>query len=582
MIPELFARQVAAGPDRTAVRSGGDELTYRELDERAERLAVRLRGSGVRGETPVGVLLDRSADFVVAVLAILKAGGAYVPLSPGDPVPRLAHMLAVTTARIVVTHGALAGRLPVSVAAVHVDDQPTPATASVPPAPAPAHRAHPDSLAYVMFTSGSTGAPKGVMVTHRGIARLVREPAVRPTETDVVLLHSAPGFDASTLEIWGTLLNGATLVVGPPHTPSPAELGRLLRATGVTVLWLTAGLFHLMVDECLDGLRGLRLLVAGGDVLSAPRVGRAARELAGCRVVNGYGPTENTTFTTCFPVPHGWAERGAVPIGRPITGTRVLILDELDEGLRQVPVGRPGQLCAGGAGLARGYLGDPALTAERFLPDPSGDGARLYATGDLARMRPDDTIEFLGRLDDQVKVRGFRVTPGEIERVLREYPDVHDAAVAPYGNTPENRRLAAYLVFEPASAAKPSEVRDWLRDRLPGHLIPDLWTTLDVLPLTPIGKIDRNALPVPSCAAGLLTEDAPVGEDEGVIAGIWRQVLSVEHVGRHDDFFDLGGHSLLAARMVSRVRRALGVELALSAVFDHPTIAELTRLIRGD
>lgn len=564
MIPELFDRQVAAAPARIAVRAGGSELTYRELDERADRLAAALREAGVRPETSVGVLLERSVDYVVAVLAILRAGGAYLPLSIDYPPPRLALMLEAASARIVVTRGDLASDLPGDAVTVLADG-------SFPPPVGRPRRmpARPDGVAYTMFTSGSTGTPKGVLVTHRGIVRLAREPAVAPAAGDVVLLHSSTCFDASTLEIWGALLNGATLAVAPPGAPSPAELGAVLREHHVTVLWLTAGLFHLMVDECLDGLRGLRLLVAGGDVLSPGRVSRAARELTGCRVVNGYGPTENTTFTTCFPVPGGWSGGETVPIGRPIAGTRVLVAGE---DMREVPTGEPGQLYTGGEGLARGYLGDPALTAERFVPDPTGNGARLYATGDRARVRADGDIEFLGRLDDQVKVRGFRVDPGEIEQVLREHPGVRDAVVTPYGNAPEDRRLAAHLVLEGTS--KPVEVRDWLRERLPGHLVPGLWTRLDTLPLTANGKIDRLALPTPRIA------DEPVGEDERVAASIWREVLGLEFVGRHDDFFDLGGHSLLAARMAGRLRRALGVDLPLSAVFEHPTIAELVRFAR--
>ena len=565
-VHNLVAEAAIAHPDRVAVVAGTTTLTYRELGLRADRLAGSLAALGVSPGTAVGVFLPRSADFVVAVLAILKAGGQYVPLDPEYPATRLALMLDAVRALVVVTNGDLAPVLLPQTGSVLRVDQPLAGRL------APPVEVHPDDLAYTMFTSGSTGVPKEVAVRHRGVVRLVRDPGVvRLDDTDVVLHLSSPSFDAATFDIWGALANGARLVVAPPGRPSVVEIGALLREQAVTTAFFPTGLFHLMVDERLDDLAGIRQVVVGGDVLSARHSHRLVRTLPDCRLINGYGPTEVTTFTTFHQVRADQSETVPVPIGRPLACTRVLVLDAE---LAPVPIGEVGQLFAGGDGLARGYL-DPALTAERFVPDPWLSGERLYATGDLARCTQNGVFEYVGRADRQVKKRGFRVEPDEVEVALRGDPDVRDAVVVTDGDTADNRRLIAYLVADSAAG-----VRARLRSVLPDYLVPDVWVLLDSLPLNENGKVDRRALPVPEPGT-TGSDNAELSIEESAITEIWQEILELARVGRHDDFFDLGGHSLLANRIVARVRRRLGVDVPLSAVFDHPTVAELAVVVRG-
>ncbi|MBC3842408.1 amino acid adenylation domain-containing protein [Streptacidiphilus sp. 4-A2] len=469
------------------------------------------------GRTAVGLLLPRSVEFVVAALAVLKAGGGYVPLDADYPPERLRMMLDAARCPVVLGTAALLAGLPAdtgvrAVALDAVDAAGATDARTAPPAP-PALPTHPDALAYTMFTSGSTGVPKGVMVTHRGVARLVRQPGAARVEPDEVVLHaSSTSFDAATFDIWGALANGARLVVARAGRLSATELGELLRRHRVTTVLLPTGLFHLMVDERLSDLAGLRRLVVGGDVLSAPHARRFLRAVPGCALVNAYGPTEVTTATTVHLVSPGQGEEQSVPIGRAMAGTSVRLLDEE---LRPVAPGTPGQLFAGGPGIARGYLNDPAQTALRFLPDPWQPGARLYATGDLARELPDGTLEFLGRMDDQFKKRGFRVEPGEVEAALRADPAVRDALVLADGATADTRRLVAVLLLPAAGRAAAEvvdEVRVRLRAALPEYLVPDLWAAVDAFPLTPNGKVDRRALLALAVAA---PEQQPPGQGRG-------------------------------------------------------------------
>ncbi|MEU7530175.1 non-ribosomal peptide synthetase [Saccharothrix sp. NPDC042600] len=549
-VHSLVAAAATAHPSRVAVVSAERSLTYGELDARANGLAARLIASGVRPGDPVGVFLHRSAEFVLAALAVLKAGGFYVPLDPDYPAARLEFMREAVSSPVVVTVGSLAGRLGGPV--VLLDELPDPAgPVSVP--------VHPDDLAYVMFTSGSTGRPKGVAVTHRGIVRLVDEPGCVSLAGETMLHLSSPSFDAATFDVWGALANGGRLVVGPAGKVTVAEIGELVRSRGVTTAFLPTGLFHLVVDEGVAALAGLRQLVVGGDVLSSAHARRFLAAVPGCRLVNGYGPTEVTTFTTFHDVR---PVDGPVLIGTPLNRTYVRVLDD---DLRPAEVG---QLYAGGDGVARGYLGDPALTAQRFVPDPWTPGARLYATGDLVRATPDG-LEFLGRIDGQVKKRGYRVEPGEVEAALRDDPDVRDAAVVATGDRADTRRLEAFLVL----SGPLDGVRARIGGVLPEYLVPDVWVELPGLPLTPNGKVDRAALV--AAPRGGSAGEPPLTETESAIAEIWREVLEVESVGRHDDFFALGGHSLIANRIVTRMRRALGVDVRLVAVFDHPTVAGL-------
>ena len=578
----LFEEQAERSPDAEAVVFGQQRLSYRELNERANRLARFLMRRGVGPEVLVGLCVERSLEIVVGILGILKAGGAYVPLDPASPRQRLAFMLEDTAARVVLTQETLANSLPEGAQRVRLDadwaeisregGENLPATATA------------ENLAYVMYTSGSTGAPKGVSVRHRSVVRLVQGTIYATFGPREVFLQLAPiSFDASTFEVWGALLNGARLEVMPAGPPSLEELGAALTRYGVSTLWLTAGLFQQMVDTHIGSLRGLRQLLAGGDVLSVPHVEKALRELPECRLINGYGPTENTTFTCCHTVRRDESQGTSVPIGRPIANTRVFILDR---NRQPVPIGVTGELYVGGDGLARDYFGRPELTAETFVPDPFGGspGARLYKTGDLARYRGDGEIEFLGRADRQVKIRGFRVEIGEAEDGLARHPEVRACAVAVRQEESGQKRLVGYVVARGAAPPSVSQLRGFLKNLLPDYAVPSAFVFLDALPLTPSGKVDRNALPAPEQTPPDREElfVAPRTPGEEVIAGIWAEVLGQERIGVEDDFFALGGHSLLATQIISRVREACRVEVPMRALFEVPTVAGLAREIENE
>ncbi|MFL6197989.1 MAG: amino acid adenylation domain-containing protein, partial [Thermoanaerobaculia bacterium] len=571
----LFTELAELRPDAVAVVGMDESLTYGELKRQAGLWARRLRALGVGPEVRVGIFLDRSPARIVATLAVLEAGGAYVPLDPSYPQERLTYLVRDSAASMLVTEERWLAAVPETGAAVLCLDRGEPFEA---PAGAP-EEVPASGLAYVMYTSGSTGEPKGVAVPHRAVVRLVRGTGYARFGPDEVFLQLAPyAFDASTLEIWGALLNGGRVVMPPPGLLSPAELGDLLGRHGVTTLWLTAGLFHQMVEENLAGLAGVRQLLAGGDVLSVPHVRRVLEELPGTRLINGYGPTENTTFTCCHPVVRPEDLEPSVPLGRPIANTSVYVLDR---NLQPVPAGVAGELFTGGDGLARGYLGWPDRTAERFVPDPfgSGPGGRLYRTGDLVRWRASGDLEFLGRIDTQVKVRGFRVEPGEIEAALSAHPWVRDAVVLARkeeGGTV----LVACLAGPEAGAPEPSALRDFLRERLPDYMLPSGYVFLPALPLTANGKVDRKALAElrpERVAASAAT--APRTPTEELVAGIFAALLKVERVGVADDFFTLGGHSLLATQVASRVRSVFGVDLPVRAVFEAPTVESLAAWI---
>ncbi len=585
-IHRLFEEQADLRPDAVAIEDGRRSLSYAELDRNANRLAWHLRELGVGPEVPVALCLERSIEAVETVLAILKAGGAYVPLSPSFPAERLGWIMADSGARVLVTApGTPVPPIPRDIRTVDLGrdaaaiagrnderDERDERLAEDP---------DPDGLAYILYTSGSTGRPKGVAVTQRNVVRLVRGNDFTEQGPDEAWLLLAPlSFDASTLELWGPLLNGGRLVVFPSRVPSLEEIARTVEEQGVTSLWLTAGLFHQMLDTQPAALRRLRHLLAGGDVLSPPHVRRALEE--GIALVNGYGPTEGTTFTCCEPL-RNTRETGesTVPIGRPIANTRVHVLGA---GEGPVPIGVAGELLAGGEGLARGYLGRPDLTAESFVPDPFSrePGARLYRTGDRVRRLADGRIEFLGRMDRQVKIRGFRIEPGEVEAALTRHPSVADAVVVARETRPGDRRLVAYLVpgeGEPGPA--PSELRLFLEPTLPAPLIPSTFVILPAFPLTANGKVDRAALPAPMVTEPVPGRAQPRGPVEELLARLWEEVLGGGRVGAEDGFFDLGGHSLLAARLVSRVREVFEVELPLADLFQAPTVRSLALRIKA-
>ena len=586
-VPQLFEEQVERAPDSVAVVFEDQSLTYRELNVRANQLAHHLRDTlGVGPEVPVGLCADRSLETVAGLLGILKAGGAYVPLDPQYPKDRLTLLLRDLHAPVVLVerrwHNCLSECLDGSFPAPQIlvleelsellkgTGQSNPHCVNTS-----------EHLAYVMFTSGSTGQPKGVTVPHQAIVRLVIHPDYLTLTASDVLLQFAPlAFDASTFEIWGSLLNGATLVLPPARPFDCTELGRAIVAHGVTTLWLTAALFHEMIDQAPEAFAGVRQLLAGGDVLSPAKVRRYLELPGHGRLLNGYGPTENTTFTCCAGFDRAEQVGDPVPIGRPIAGTQVYLLDER---LNPVPVGVAGEVYAGGDGLARGYRNAPDLTAERFLPDPfaSAPGARLYKTGDSARWRPDGNIEFLGRRDHQVKIRGYRIELGEIEAMLRSHPDLSDCAVVAQDDGAGGKCLSAFVVTRNRESLSWETLRSWVGLRLPDYMVPARCTLLTSLPLTPNGKVDRQALEKRAGQALVpgTTYVPPGNERERILVEIWQAVLGRERVGVQDDFFDLGGHSLLTVRVQARVEKELGEYLSVAALFQAPTIRELASLL---
>ena len=590
-IPQLFEEQVERTPNAVALVFRGEQLTYHRLNGRANALAHHLQKLGVGKGRMVAVCLERSADLIVALLGILKAGGAYVSLDPSYPEERLAFMLEDTHAPVLLTQEKFRGQFDFQLRPPTSDFRPpilvcldTDREGWASPEPAhPANPAAPDTAAYVSFTSGSTGRPKGVIVPHRGVVRLVKGTSYARFGADETFLQLAPvAFDASTLEIWGALLNGAKLVVFPPHTPSLAELGEFIRQNQISTLWLTAGLFHQMVEEQLENLRGVRQLLAGGDVLSPPHVKRALEQLPGCKIINGYGPTENTTFTCSHEISAVDCEGRSIPIGHPIANTQVYVLDDY---LQPVPAGVPGELYVGGDGLALGYLNQPELTAQKFIPDPFGKdpGARLYQTGDLVRWLPEGTIEFLRRLDQQVKIRGFRVELDEIETVLNEHPAVCGSAVTVWGDGAGDRKLVAYFVAD-STVPSPEALRAHLSRKLPGYMIPTAFVPLQNLPLNGNGKVNRRALPPPDgqWLPPAKKFIAPRDEVEARLVKIWEEILGASRIGVEDHFFDLGGHSLLAVRLVARIEKVFNRKIPVAAVFESPTVAQMAQALHGD
>nr|WP_062330523.1 non-ribosomal peptide synthetase [Herbidospora sakaeratensis] len=532
VIHELFEERARIAPAAVALESASGLMSYADLNAAANRLARHLAGRGVRPRDVVGVSMPRGIETIVTMLATLKAGAAYLPLEPGLPADRLAAMTERARPKLIVSapppESELAG-LPATDLGLPVD---------------------PDDLVYLPFTSGSTGVPKGIEVPHRAVPGFFAgTPWGAPR---VALHHSAQSWDGHVLDVYPALLTGGRVVVCPPEVTDPLDVARLARDAGVTVLWLTATAFNVVVDTEPGLLAGVRWLLTGGETLSRAHVARARAALPGTRLVNGYGPSECTVFATTHEIT---SADGEIPIGRPVGDRRVSLSEE-------------GEIHVGGPAVARGYLGDPRLTADRFTPDPDGPpGARRYRTGDLGRREPDGSYAFLGRADDQVKIRGFRVELGEVETALREVAGVRDAAVAVRGAAALGAAtLVGYVVGGPAPAA----ILATLRARLLPAMVPSAIVPLDRLPLTRTGKVDRAALPAPA-----RTADAPVTDVERLIAGIWREVFGVADVGRSDDFFGLGGHSLTATRTISRIRRHLDVDLPIRALYETPRLADL-------
>ncbi|MGW0246372.1 non-ribosomal peptide synthase/polyketide synthase [Nocardia goodfellowii] len=580
-IVDLIRTRVAATPDAIAVVSADAELTYRELDTRAGRLACELRSQGVGPEVVVAVALPKSADLIVALLAVLKAGGGYLPIDPAYPSDRLAFILADAAPVVIVTERAVAHTLPESgtprlyLDAIESDARDDRARGDHFTA------VRPESLAYLIYTSGSTGVPKGVAVSHRNVLNVASQGwSTGPGER--VLMHSSVAFDASTYEIWPALISGGAVVVAGAERSDPGEITALIDECSVTRMFVTPALLSAVLDyaEQLHGnvFRSLKQVIAGGAELPSGLVSRLRDRLGGARLNNGYGPTESTVFATIFDVDDVSAV--PVPIGTPLANMRAYVLDSA---LTPVPVGVPGELYMAGTQLARGYHGNAGLTAARFVADPFDPaGGRLYRTGDVVRWNTQGQLEFAGRVDDQVKIRGFRVEPGEVEAVLAQHPSVRQAVVIAAEIGTGGKRLLGYVVADRNSAGLDvAQVRAFAAERLPDYMVPAAVTVLESVPLTANGKLDRAALPEPELVSSVRYR-APGSSREQALAELFAEILEIGRVGVDDSFFELGGHSLLATRLVSRIRAVLGVEVPIRTVFDAPTVAQLaSRLDAG-
>ncbi len=576
-IGAVFAEQAARRAAAVAVEAEGGRLSYGELNRRANQLAHYLRGLGVGAEARVGLCVERSLELVVGLLGILKAGGAYVPLDRDYPVERLRFMMAEAQLSVIVAEEKALAGLPAYGGEYLCLEREWPAISRASEAELESGVSG-ENLAYVLYTSGSSGTPKGVEVTHRAVLRLLLNTDYVRLSSETRVLALAPlSFDASTFELWAPLLHGGRLLLPPPGLGTAREMGAAIRRWGVETMWLTASLFNAVVDEGCEELRGLQQLLVGGEALSAPHLVRAQQALPGTRLINGYGPTEATTFSCCHEIgPIG--KRESVPIGRPIANTESYVLDEW---LGLTPVGVNGELYVGGDGLARGYLNRADLTAERFVPHPYArrGGERLYRTGDVVRYQGNGALEFVGRRDAQVKVRGYRIELGELEAALRAHAQVREVVAVVREAGPGNKQLVAYVVGE----AEPGELRRYLKEKLPEYMAPQWFVTLQQLPLTASGKVDRGALPAPEPTGRAAGEEAvgPGTAVEEIVAGIWCEILGLQEVGRHDNFFELGGHSLLGTQVISRVREAFQVELPLRRLFEGATIKELAASVEA-
>nr|ABI26078.1 OciB [Planktothrix agardhii NIVA-CYA 116] len=590
-IHQLFEEQAERTPDAIAVVFENQQLTYAELNDRANQLAHYLRKLGVKPDELVGICLERSLDMIVGLLAILKVGGAYVPIDPDYPQERISFMLQDTQVKIILTCESLQNSLQNHQTIVICLDKDWQqinqaslenlnSTVSA------------DNLAYVIYTSGSTGIPKGVIVTHQAVNRLVLNTNyIQFTPDDRVVQASNIAFDAATFEIWGALLNGAKIIIiAKSVLLSPQELALSLKENQISVLFLTTAFFNQLANLVPQAFSSLRCLLFGGEAVEPKWVQEVLEKGAPQRLLHVYGPTENTTFSSWYLVENVASTATTIPIGKAIANTQIYLLDK---NLQPVPIGVVGELHIGGMGLAKGYLNRPELTQEKFIPNPfekdevipptplNKDGnepSKLYKTGDLARYLPDGNIEYLGRIDNQVKIRGFRIELGEIEALLNQNEDVQSACVIAREDNPGDKRLVAYLVPQPEIILTIDEIRQFLKAKLPDYMVPNAFVILEALPLTPNGKIDRRALPVPDLQSqGEYI--APRNPIEEKMAQIWAEVLKLKRVSIEDNFFELGGHSLLATQAISRLQETFEIVLPLRYLFESPTIAQLSAVI---
>lgn len=579
-IHELFEEQVERTPDAIAVVFEEQQLTYRELNSRANQLANYLKKKGVWTTALVGICVEQSLEMVIGVLGILKAGGAYVPLDPSYPKERLAFMLEDTKAPVILSQQHLVNMLPKLTGQVICLDSDSVKIARESDEN-PVSGAAAESLAYVIYTSGSTGKPKGVCVSHRAVNRLViNTDYIRLGPSDRIGQASNSSFDATTFEIWGALLHGAC-VAGIPKgiVLSPEDFAAMLSYQKISILFITTALFNQMARQVPTAFRSLRCLLFGGEKADTSCVRMVLEAGPPRQLLHVYGPTESTTFASWYLVEHVYEDARTVPIGKPVANTTIFLLDRA---LQPVPVGLPGELFIGGDGLAQGYLDRPELTAGKFIPDPfSKEGGRLYRTGDLARYLPDGNIEFLGRADSQVKIRGFRIEPGEIEAALGQHHDVMEAIVIFREHQSGDKSLAAYVVPKKGKSIERNDLRKFLKGKLPDYMVPSAFVILDSLPLTPNGKVDRSALRAPdlSTPETRQTYVAPRNKLESQLTEIWEKILGAHPIGVTDNFFDLGGHSLLAVQLVYEIRKIASKDFPVMALFHNQTIERLANII---
>jgi amino acid adenylation domain-containing protein len=581
-VHSVFALRVAETPSATAIRTDSAVWSYQDLDTYSNRIANKLLAAGVAPGCLVGLMLRRKPQAIAAILGILKAGAAYVPLEVSYPVERLRFMLGDTALQVIV-----------------IDDEPLPALGPLiddahtfinieqidaEGSEAPNISVDPADLAYVMYTSGSSGEPKGVMIEHRSIVRLVsNQNYVSISPDDRFLQVASLSFDASTFEIWGSLLNGACLVMMPAHTPSLRQIAETLERHQITTLLLTTGLFSALVEEFQTSFRNLKQLLVGGDALSPSHIGRAMEVMRNGSVINGYGPTESTTFACCHRVRLEDTTAASIPIGVPVAGTEIYILNQ---DLRPVSGQETGEIYIAGANLARGYLNRPELNQEKFVTHAfSCDAsARMYRSGDMGRYNVQGKIEFLGRLDSQVKIRGFRIEISEVEIAAGSFPGISAAAVVVLNRDSADRSLCCFFVPRSGQSASGAEdLEAYLREKLPPYMVPAQFISIDRLPLNTNGKVDRAALPIPDfSSSGGQEELAPETEIQQALISILSGLLGGRPVKLQDNFFRLGGHSLHAAQLIARVRSLFAVDLPLQAVLEASTVADLSQAIEDE
>ncbi len=585
-IHQLFAEQVIKTPAKTAVILPENEsiktnqINYQELDRRANILANILQRQNVQPGTAIALMMNRSLELIVAILGILKAGGVYVPLAPSYPQERLAWMLEDSRSPIILTQSALVTSLPAHDAEIICLDRDWGKDLELDTC-LPSIEVDSHSLAYINYTSGSTGKPKGVAVPHRGVVRLVIGSDFTPLDGNQTLLQLAPiSFDAATFEIWGALLHGGCCVLYPDNgLPDPQTLSRVIKDYNVTTIWLTAALFNTLITEAPECLQGVKEILTGGEALSVAHIKRAQQLLPNTQLINGYGPTENTTFTCCYRLPNPLEDNvTSIPIGKAIANTEVYILDTK---LQPVPIGEAGELYIGGDGLARGYLNRPDLTAEKFIPHPfkEDNTARLYRTGDEVRYLADGNIEFIGRLDNQVKLRGYRIELSEIEIALTQHDTILDAVVVCREDNRGNKYLAAYITFQTNQKINVEQLKDYLHFKLPDYMVPTSIMVIQKIPLTVNGKVDRQALPIPNQEIFSQRLQIPQTEIEKNLARIWCEVLGLEQVGIEDNFFDLGGTSLLGLQLITRIQKSFAIELRAVKLYQYPNIYKLAQYL---